>query len=183
MSLPHAILTALIEKPGSSGLELARRFDKSIGHFWQATHQQIYRELGRLEADGLIASTAEAEARGRKRNYHVLPEGRAFLARWLGEEESVPALRDTLMVKLRAGAVLDSRDGVEALRARITERLEQHRSKLAEYRLFEARDLARGLNTRADQLRHLILTAGLRHESGWVQTLEEALELLGQPEQ
>ena len=48
MSLPHAILTALLEKP-SSGLELARRFDKSIGYFWSATHQQIYRELAKLE--------------------------------------------------------------------------------------------------------------------------------------
>ena len=49
MSLPHAILTALLEKP-SSGLELTRRFDRSIGYFWSATHQQIYRELGKLEA-------------------------------------------------------------------------------------------------------------------------------------
>lgn len=48
MSLPHAILTALLEKP-SSGLELTRRFDRSIGYFWSATHQQIYRELGKLE--------------------------------------------------------------------------------------------------------------------------------------
>ena len=53
MSLPHAILTALLEKP-SSGLELTRRFDRSIGYFWSATHQQIYRELGRLEAEGHI---------------------------------------------------------------------------------------------------------------------------------
>ena len=53
MSLPHAILTALLEKP-SSGLELTRRFDKSIGYFWSATHQQIYRELGKLEAAGYI---------------------------------------------------------------------------------------------------------------------------------
>ncbi|WP_199783266.1 PadR family transcriptional regulator, partial [Streptomyces alboniger] len=53
MSLPHAILTALLEKP-SSGLELTRRFDKSIGYFWSATHQQIYRELGRLEREGSI---------------------------------------------------------------------------------------------------------------------------------
>ena len=44
MSLAHAVLTSLIEKP-SSGYELARRFDKSIGYFWHATHQQIYREL------------------------------------------------------------------------------------------------------------------------------------------
>ena len=177
MSLPHALLTALIEAPGS-GLELAKRFDKSIGHFWQATHQQIYRELAKLEAEGLIASEAEAEARGRKRNYHVLPKGRAALSQWLGEEEPVPALRDTLMVKLRAEAVLHSADGAAALRDTLRTRLEHHRAKLAEFEQFERRDIAKGLEDRASQLRHLILRAGLRHERGWVETLSEALELL-----
>ncbi|MFD9692876.1 PadR family transcriptional regulator, partial [Kitasatospora sp. NPDC059088] len=64
MSLPHAILTALLEKP-SSGLELTRRFDRSIGYFWSATHQQIYRELGKLEESELIrAQPAAQPARG-----------------------------------------------------------------------------------------------------------------------
>ena len=49
MSLAHALLTSLQEK-SSSGYDLARRFDKSIGFFWRATHQQIYRELARMEA-------------------------------------------------------------------------------------------------------------------------------------
>jgi len=40
MSIQHALLTSLLEKP-SSGYELARRFDKSMGYFWSATHQQI----------------------------------------------------------------------------------------------------------------------------------------------
>ncbi|MGW4568360.1 PadR family transcriptional regulator, partial [Streptomyces sp. NPDC004561] len=66
MSLPHAILTALLEKP-SSGLELTRRFDKSIGYFWSATHQQIYRELGRLEGEerGRLPHRYVRGARGR----------------------------------------------------------------------------------------------------------------------
>ena len=50
MSLPHALLTSLAERPGS-GSELAGRFDRSIGYFWQATHQQIYRELARLDVE------------------------------------------------------------------------------------------------------------------------------------
>ena len=51
MSTQHALLISLIEKP-SSGYDLARRFDKSIGYFWHATHQQIYRELGRMAEMG-----------------------------------------------------------------------------------------------------------------------------------
>ncbi|WP_461343441.1 PadR family transcriptional regulator [Brevundimonas sp. GN22] len=178
MSLPHALLTALIESPGS-GLDLARRFDKSIGHFWQATHQQIYRELGRLEAEGLIASQAEADARGRKRNYHVLPKGFEALRQWLGQDDPVPVLRDTLMVRLRAEAVLETGQGGDlALIKTLETRLEHHRTKLAEYEAFERRDVAKGLTDRASQLRHLILKAGIRHERGWMETLDEALTLL-----
>ena len=107
MSLPHALLTSLAERPGS-GSELANRFDRSIGYFWQATHQQIYRELARLEARGWIRSVAVEGARGRKRRYDVLPEGRSELARWTGADLEPPAIRDELMVRLRAEAVLGS---------------------------------------------------------------------------
>lgn len=54
MSLAHVLLTSLLEKP-STGFELARRFDRSMGFFWNATHQQIYRELnGMLKKDGYL---------------------------------------------------------------------------------------------------------------------------------
>jgi DNA-binding PadR family transcriptional regulator len=61
MSLAHALLTSLIEK-SSSGYDLARRFDKSIGYFWHASHQQIYRELARMETAGWIASSVPPDA-------------------------------------------------------------------------------------------------------------------------
>ncbi len=179
MSLPHALLTALIERPDQSGLELARRFDKSIGHFWQATHQQIYRELGKLETGGLISSEAEAEARGRKRNYRVLPAGEAALRDWLGEADTSAPLRDTLMVKLRADAVLGvERSDTPALIAAIENRLTQHREKLAQYESFAVRDMAHSDPDRAVLIRQMILKAGLTHERSWVETLEQALELL-----
>ena len=54
MSLSHVLLTSLIERP-SSGFELARRFDKSMGFFWKATHQQIYREFGTMQSKGWIS--------------------------------------------------------------------------------------------------------------------------------
>ena len=58
MSIQHALLTSLLEKP-SSGYELARRFDKSMGYFWSATHQQIYRELGRMAEAGWLSVEEE----------------------------------------------------------------------------------------------------------------------------
>lgn len=50
MALEHAILVPLLEKPGS-GDEPARRFERSIGYFRTAEHQQIRRVLERMGSD------------------------------------------------------------------------------------------------------------------------------------
>ena len=54
MALRHAVLAALLEGE-ASGYQLAKRFDVSVANFWSATPQQLYRELDRLEAEGLSA--------------------------------------------------------------------------------------------------------------------------------
>ncbi|MFJ4468334.1 PadR family transcriptional regulator [Streptomyces sp. NPDC089424] len=171
MSLPHAILTALLERP-SSGLELTRRFDKSIGYFWSATHQQIYRELGRLEADGLIrALPAEQPARGQKKSYGVLPAGRAELSRWTAAAQDPKPLRDTLLLRLRAAAVV----GTAGLEADLRRHLDLHRVQLTEYEEIERRDFPPGKDSPQDRLQHLVLRAGIDLETFWTRWLEHAL--------
>lgn len=171
MSLPHAILTALLEKP-SSGLELTRRFDKSIGYFWSATHQQIYRELGKLEAEGLIRTLpTHAPARGQKKSYEVLPAGRAELARWTAAGQDPKPLRDTLLLRLRAAAVV----GTAGLETDLRRHLDLHRRQLAEYREIEKRDFPPDRDTPEDRLRHLVLRAGIDLETFWTQWLAHAL--------
>ncbi|NJP48595.1 PadR family transcriptional regulator [Streptomyces sp. SBST2-5] len=171
MSLPHAILTALLEKP-SSGLELTRRFDRSIGYFWSATHQQIYRELGKLEADGLIrALPAEQPARGQKKSYEVLPAGRAELARWTAAPGEPKPHRDPLLLRLRAAAVV----GTEGLEADLRRHRELHARQLAEYQEIERRDFPPERNAPEDRLRHLVLRAGIDLETFWTQWLDHAL--------
>ncbi|MGW0335765.1 PadR family transcriptional regulator [Streptomyces sp. NPDC003011] len=172
MSLPHAILTALLEKP-SSGLELTRRFDKSIGYFWSATHQQIYRELGKLEAQGHIrALPAEQPARGQKKSYEVLPAGRAELARWTAAAHDPKPLRDVLLLRLRAAAVV----GTAGIEADLRRHLDLHRRQLAEYEDIEQRDFPPGKDSPEDRLRHLVLRAGIDLETFWTRWLAHALE-------
>ncbi|GAA3044110.1 PadR family transcriptional regulator [Streptomyces glomeratus] len=175
MSLPHAILTALLEKP-SSGLELTRRFDRSIGYFWSATHQQIYRELGRLEHDGLIrALPTEQPARGQKKSYEVLPAGRAELARWTATSQDPKPMRDVLLLRLRAAAVV----GTEGIETDLRHHLTLHRRQLAEYQEIENRDFGPGRDSAQDRLQHLVLRAGIDLETFWIQWLSHALEELG----
>jgi DNA-binding PadR family transcriptional regulator len=176
MSLPHALLTALVER-SCSGSELAARFDKSIGYFWHATHQQIYRELARLEGDGLIESLPEASTRGRKRAYRILPAGRQELRRWIVLEEPPAQLRDAFAVRLRAEAAV----GPTGLDKEIQRRIALHEAKLAVYLEIEKRDFPSAAQDRETALQHVVLQAGIQHEAGWLELLKTALLALDKP--
>lgn len=102
MALPHAIMTALIEDE-MSGYDLARAFDSSVGFFWHASHQQIYRELRRLLDRGWVSCRREAQ-RGRpdRKLYALTAGGRAALDDWVLEADRgrLQESKDELLVKL-----------------------------------------------------------------------------------
>lgn len=175
MSLAHAVLTSLLEKP-SSGYDLARRFDKSIGYFWHATHQQIYRELARMEGAGWVASRVPADAgKTRKKEYRVLQAGRQELARWADQPAQPMDLRDEFMVKLRADAVLSEVD----LRPELARHLALHRERLAHYQTIEQRDFATGgVLSRDVIIQHMILKKGMLYEEHSIAWTMEMLDVL-----
>ena len=177
MSLPHALLTALIEHPGS-GLELASRFDRSIGYFWQATHQQIYRELGRLEVAGWVKSEPVEQSRGKKKTYRVLPAGRKELKRWIQERVDTEPIRREMLVRLRAEAAV----GPTNLQAAFKDFIALREEKLAFYRRIQARDFSGNLDSRQRQLHHLVLKAGIAHETMWLDVAREASQILSSPQ-
>lgn len=80
MSLKHALLGLLAEKP-ASGWDLTRRFEELLGSVWPAGHPQIYGELGKLEADGLIE--IESEGPRRRKTYRTTESGIREVRRWL----------------------------------------------------------------------------------------------------
>jgi DNA-binding PadR family transcriptional regulator len=173
MALDHALLVSLLEKP-SSGYELARRFDRSIGYFWHATHQQIYKVLARMEEGGWIAGEVQAgEVAPDRKLYSVSAAGRTELSRWLAEPTDPEGVRDTLMVKLRGAAFGDAQ--------KLIPELEHHRAlhanRLTAYRVIEARDFA-GVLDRQRALQYQVLKSGIRFEQGWLEWCEEALGLL-----
>jgi DNA-binding PadR family transcriptional regulator len=118
MSLRHAILTALLDGE-ASGYELAKHFDLSVANFWHALPAQLYPELNRLEADGMVDVTeVPQERRPTKRIFAVNDAGRAELRRWVNEPSRPFSLKDELMVRVRSGADTDPESILEALRAR-----------------------------------------------------------------
>ena len=176
MSTQHALLISLIEKP-SSGYDLARRFDKSIGYFWHATHQQIYRELARLEEAGWIEALPAETGRGRKRQFRLLPAGRKELRRWIAQQDDPVPLRDALMVRLRAEAAI----GPSGLEKEIARRMAMHEQKRALYQHIEQRDFAGRDLSREKRLQHLVLKAGILQEEMSLAISKEALQILREP--
>jgi DNA-binding PadR family transcriptional regulator len=174
MALSHALITSLLEK-SSSGYDLARRFDKSIGFFWHATHQQIYRELGRMELAGWIESSSAPDAgKTRKRIYRVLPQGQVELLRWAAEPSAPMDLRDEFMVRLRADATL----GDLGLAPELERRIKLHEEKLALYRQIEQRDFCAPDLSRAARIHHMILKKGILYEENSIVWAREMLDLL-----
>jgi DNA-binding PadR family transcriptional regulator len=129
MALRHAVLAALANGE-ASGYDLAKRFDVSVANFWSSTPQQLYRELERLEREGLLhARVVRQRRRPDKRVFTLTDAGRDELRQFTTQPAKPAALRDDLLVKLHAIDFGDQTAVVEALRTR----LEQARAKLARY--------------------------------------------------
>lgn len=113
MSLRVALLGLLDKQPGS-GYDLTRRFDQGLRHVWHARHSQIYPELARMAADGLVVADDEGP-RGR-RVYSITEAGRAELRRWLRDVEPQRSRRDDGALRAFLLPVLAAPDAVRHLR-------------------------------------------------------------------
>ncbi|MET9318512.1 PadR family transcriptional regulator [Kribbella sp. NPDC003505] len=175
MALEHAILVSLTERAGS-GYELARRFDRSIGYFWPATHQQIYRVLRRMDEAGWVKHTEIAQdGRPDKKVYRVAAAGRAELSRWLAEPEDPAILRDGLGVKLR-GASLGS---VDLVLREIERHRAEHATRREVYRGIQKRDFPKPATLHGRDLhQYLVLRGGIRAEESFVAWCDEVIDAL-----
>jgi PadR family transcriptional regulator, regulatory protein AphA len=98
MSLSHALLGLLSDRP-ASGYDLMKRFDISLANVWPAARQsQIYAELSRLAEAGLIEVAAEGP-RGRK-EYALTDTGLAELRRWLTDTKPGKTRRNEAMMRV-----------------------------------------------------------------------------------
>ena len=112
MSLRNALLGLLVFRPGS-GYDLLKMFDTSLGYVWPAKQSQIYGELTKLDATGLIKVTEEGP-RGRKQ-YSLTPEGRAETVRWLTENRESRPLRNPMLLQTFFLGLLPREEAVQRL--------------------------------------------------------------------
>lgn len=175
MALAEAILVCLTERP-MSGYDLAKNFDASIGFFWRASHQQIYRELGRLREKGYVTSDEVSQDGKPNRIIHTItPTGKRALRAWSKKPAKHPSIKDEMLVKFYALENVD----IGALKDQLSIRIEQHQTKLVKYyrikeRYYDGKDLDL---TQKGKL--MALEMGIDQETQTIRRLDEVMVKIG----
>ncbi len=176
MSLKYALMCSLCES-SATGYELTQRFRERMGNVWNASHQQIYRELAvLLQQDWLSVEVVPQAGKPDRKLYRATPEGQKALEEWVNLPSRRPAVRDPLLLKLFAGDMIDPR----AMLAEIREHQANWREQLAAYRVTETRYFSQPeAMTRHYRLQYLALRKGisaLEDWLNWAEDLEKELE-------
>ena len=130
MSLRNALFALLVVEP-MTGYDLHKQFESSVGHVWHAPDSQIYPELKRMEAEGLLeGEEIPWGPRGKKRQYHVTTAGKAAFRAWMDTPLEYARTRDPAHLKAAYLEWADPAAAREQLRAHI----EHHTGLLAQWR-------------------------------------------------
>mgnify|MGYP001230885127 CR=1 FL=1 len=175
--LKHVIL-ALLSRGELNGYEIKKRFDSSIVFFWHATSAQIYAELKRMEAEGLIAGRDLVQEKyPTKRLYHLTEQGRATLLEWLREPSGLQRMKDDMQLRTFVFDLLPPEDAI----VQLAHHREAHQRRLSEYEAIRQR-----LETRYGPVdsvvsdsaffSHVSLEYGIRHEQTYIEWCDWAIE-------
>ncbi|BCI78948.1 PadR family transcriptional regulator [Mycolicibacterium sp. TY66] len=179
MALRDAVLAALLDSE-ASGYDLAKGFDASVANFWMATPQQLYRELDRLAADGLIeARVVEQERRPNKRMFTLTEAGRTAVHDFTEATPKPLAMRDDLLVQV---STVDSGNAA-AVCAGLRDRIQWSTKQLELYerirnRILGGRSEAAFLAEAERVGPYLTLMRGISFEHENLRWAQQALEVI-----
>ena len=175
MSLKYAILGALVERP-STGYEITKRMDGSIGFFWGASHQQVYRELAVLDEESLVAFQEEAqEGKPDKKIYSLTKKGMQELKAWIASPLEESRAKDSFLLKIFCGHLI----APDVLRAEVLLHQRAHQQRYSEYQKIERENFSDPDQlSKRGQFQYLALRRGLIYEKGWLSWCREVLTLI-----
>jgi DNA-binding PadR family transcriptional regulator len=129
------VILGFLRLGARNGYEIKSAVEVSTRFFWGASFGQIYPELRRLEATGLVQSADDPQGARARRAYRLTRAGERALDAWLrSPEERLFAYRDEGLLKFFFGDLLPRRDvldGVRATRAQFESALRFFREELA----------------------------------------------------
>lgn len=173
MSLRAVILITLQREPGT-GYDILQRFKAGLAHVWQASHQQLYRELDRMRRDGLlICETVPQVERPDRKVYQLTDEGQQALDTWLAEPLAASPVRQPLFAKFFAWEHWPA----DARREELATLRNQLRQRLKTYAAIEREWFSNPQAlTPAQRAPWHTLRLGRRLTETWVEWIDEVME-------
>jgi PadR family transcriptional regulator, regulatory protein AphA len=168
------VILGMLSPGPRSGYEIKAFTDRSTRFFWAASYGQIYPELRRLEAAGLIEGEPSPQGARRRTVYRLTEEGDRELRAWLARPPEVYELRDESLLKLFfVGAAPEhARETIEQMRAVHEEKRE---------RLLDIEPVAKAA-AGTNPFPYLVLRHGLAFTEFNLRWCDEALAELDQDE-
>lgn len=151
-----ASLLGFLHHGPMTGWDLSQTALTVIGAFWSLTRSQVYRELQRMAADGLV----EAGPPGARdaRPYALTSEGRQVFAEWAAQPPAGETIRFPLLLTVAFGTHLDP----AVLQRHLADHRTMHVERLAAYEAMAA--AAEEARDQADPYAVATLAFGLRYE-------------------
>ena len=112
------VVLGLLGRGPRSGYDIKAAVDRSTRFFWAASYGQIYPELKRLEAEGLIEGEDSPTGGRRRRVYKLTKLGRQALVEWLHGPDVTVELRDESLLRLFFADALPLEDALLLLEGR-----------------------------------------------------------------
>lgn len=112
------VVLGLLALGPRSGYDIKAAVDRSTRFFWAASYGQIYPELRRLEAEGLIAGEDSPNGARSRRVYELTGQGREALESWLLGTSTTIEYRDESLLRLFFADALPREEAIGLLEAR-----------------------------------------------------------------
>lgn len=180
MSLKYVVLSLLNRHP-HTGYEIVRSFDSAVGYFWQASHQQVYRELNALAESKQVRFKRVTQAdKPDKKVYSISAAGREALQLWFESPVADRQIREPLLVKLLSV----SSDNYRAMLNQLTDRICMSEQLLATYREIERQhyssDKRRGMPAESLVLYFALRKGlyGIEAELAWLSETKKGIKRL-----
>ncbi len=127
----------------ASGYEIKKKLEEEFAHFYDASFGSIYPALNKLQTDGLVNCTYEAQSkRPDKKVYNLTSEGRLTLVKELSENPAPDRIRSEFIVSMLFARLLPAGQ-VSTI---IDERIDKYEKSIEKFqKLCDVRDTGTSL--------------------------------------
>jgi DNA-binding PadR family transcriptional regulator len=129
LSPTACVILGMVSREARSGYEIKALVDNTTRFFWAASYGQIYPELRKLSAAGLVEGIDAPRGERKRTVYAITAEGTEELKAWLRQPPQTFEMREEGLLKLFFAGILEPAEAaatlheMQAYRRQLAERL------------------------------------------------------------